>query len=75
MPAHATIINDGYTGLLCESPESYLLALKNLEDSAANYRFGKAAREWASHEIGTWDDCAQRYTRIYRKLLGNDTGE
>jgi glycosyltransferase involved in cell wall biosynthesis len=75
MPAHTTIVNDGYTGILCESLESYFLALKNLEDSAVNHRFGGAARDWASREIGTWDDCVQRYTRIYRKLLGDDTGE
>ena len=70
MPAHAGIVHDRDTGILCESPESYRLALQTLEDSATNQRFGKAARDWVSREMGTWDDCAQRYVRIYRKLLG-----
>jgi len=75
MPAHATIVNHGYTGMLCESPGSYGHALESLEGGLTNQRFGEAAREWARREIGTWDDCAQRYTRIYRKLLGNDASE
>ena len=75
MPAHATIVNHGCTGMLCESPESYLHSLKTLEESTINQRFGAAARDWASREIGTWDDCAERYARIYRVLLGNETDE
>ena len=75
MPAHASIVNHGYTGMLCESPDSYGHALEYLEESTTNQRFGEATREWARSEIGTWDDCAQRYTRIYQKLLGNDASE
>lgn len=75
MPAHGTIVDDGHTGILCESPEGYNRALEHLEDTVTNKRFGEAARDWARREIGTWDDCAQRYTRIYRTLLGNETGE
>jgi glycosyltransferase involved in cell wall biosynthesis len=70
MPAHAGIVHDGDTGILCESPESYRLALETVEESAINQRFGEAARKWVSREMGTWDDCAQRYITIYHKLLG-----
>ena len=70
MPAHAGIVHDGDTGILCESPESYRLALQTLEDREINRRFGVAARDWVNREMGTWDDCAQRYVRIYRMLLG-----
>ena len=70
MPAHAGIVHDGDTGILCESPESYRLALQTLEDREINRRFGVAARDWVNREMGTWDDCAQRYVRIYQKLLG-----
>lgn len=72
MPAHASIVDDGVTGMLCDSPEGYGAALIRLEDVSTNGRFGTAARDWAVREIGSWDDCAQRYTRIYRELLGND---
>lgn len=72
MPAHASIVTDGVTGILCDSPESYDSALLRLEDADTNQRFGEASRSWAAREFGTWDDCAQRYTRIYRSLLGKD---
>ena len=75
MPAHAGIVADGATGFLCDSPESYGAALLRLEDANTNRLFGEASRAWAVREIGTWDDCAQRYTAIYRKLLGNDNIE
>lgn len=70
--AHASIIDDGITGLLCDSATTYGDALKHLEDVNANERLGGAARDWARCKIGTWDDCAQRYFRVYTKLLGND---
>jgi glycosyltransferase involved in cell wall biosynthesis len=69
MAAHATIVEPERTGLLCDSIESYHLALKRLEDDELNHRFGEAARLKAASEFGTWDDCAQRYIRIYRNLL------
>lgn len=71
MPAHSSIVQHGKTGLLCESAESYRRALETLEDDATNRRCGEAARDWAHREVGTWDDCAQRYVTIYRKLLGS----
>lgn len=70
MPAHADIVDDGVTGALCDSPESYSQALAGLEDVTANVRTGEAARAWVARELGTWDDCATRYMRIYRHLLG-----
>lgn len=69
MPAHADIVADGVTGALCDAPQDYANALVNLEDPATHLRMGAAARAWASREIGTWDDCATRYMRIYRQLL------
>jgi glycosyltransferase involved in cell wall biosynthesis len=75
MPAHATIVADGQTGILCDSPEDYRGALERLQDAETNLHFGAAARQWSLEEIGTWDDCARRYTRIYHRLLGCDTGE
>ena len=75
IPAHSTIVDDGNTGILCESCEELQLALKTLEDTATNERFGLAARTRISGMMGTWDDCAQRYIRIYRLLLRNKVTE
>jgi glycosyltransferase involved in cell wall biosynthesis len=75
MPAHASFVEDGVTGILCDSPETYGAALQQLEDAETRGRLGEAARAWAAREVGTWDDCAQRYASIYRKLLGNSRFE
>lgn len=69
MPAHAALVESGKTGMLCSSAEAYHRALEQLEDGIINQRFGEAARQLAADRFGTWDDCAQRYTRIYRRLL------
>jgi len=71
MPAHASIVFDGNTGILCDSADDYGAALRELEDGKINLRLGDAARRWVTNEIGTWDDCADRYVRIYRRLLGS----
>jgi len=73
MHAHASIIADGETGLLCDSAQSYADALRTLEDATINMRFGEAARRRMRKTIGTWDDCAKRYIAIYRQLLENET--
>jgi glycosyltransferase involved in cell wall biosynthesis len=70
MQAHADIVFEGETGTLCDSPDDYARALLALEDPAANQRAGTAARAWAASHVGTWDDCAQRYARVYRRLTG-----
>lgn len=69
MPAHAGIVFHGETGALCDSVESYSTALVELEDPTVNGRLGTTARSWAIREIGSWDDCADRYVRVYRQLL------
>lgn len=70
MPAHSSIVEDRQTGMLCDSPDSYRLAVESLEDGTMNQRLGEAARAKTTREFGTWDDCARRYIRIYRMLLG-----
>ena len=72
MPAHAGIVFDGETGLLCDSVGDYGSALDKLEDAATNRRQGDNARLWAAREIGTWDDCANRYAQMYDRLLGSE---
>lgn len=75
IPAHAGIVHNDQTGNLCDRPATFASAVKTLEDRAINIRFGEAARRWVQAEIGTWDDCASRYTKIYRQLHGTDAGD
>lgn len=74
MPAHADIVADGTTGMLCTDQSEYASALEQLEQPDVNRAFGAAARERMAREIGTWEDCAMRYAEIYRKLLGRTDG-
>lgn len=69
MLAHASIVADRRTGELCNSSEAYAAAVNRIEDPSINQQYGSAARQWAMREVGTWDDCAERYVRIYRRLL------
>lgn len=73
MPAHATVVADGETGILCDSPDSYAAALEALEDPGTNVRYGGVARTLVADKVGTWDDCARRYRRIHCRLLGKPT--
>jgi glycosyltransferase involved in cell wall biosynthesis len=75
MPAHATLVEPEVTGMLCDSAETYRQALEHLEDDVTNLRLGKAARQLATNRFGRWSDCAQRYVRIYRRLLGETVHE
>ena len=70
MPAHEGLVEEAVTGHLCDSREEYESAVRRLDETATNRRHGDNARDWAAREIGTWDDCADRYARIYRQLLG-----
>lgn len=67
--AHANFIDHQATGWLCSSQVELDRAIEALEDSVTNTAIGKAARDWATREVGTWDDCATRYMAVYRRLL------
>jgi hypothetical protein len=43
--------------------------LSAFEDNAINRRIGASAKQWVTDHVGTWDDCAGRYARLYRELL------
>lgn len=73
LPAHEDLLLHQRTGWLCESPAALGPALATLEDAATNQRIGAAARTWVREAIGTWDDCAARYSALYRQLTGTDS--
>ena len=68
LAAHEDIIDHGVTGWLCDAPEDVAAGLTCFEDRDTNLRAGIAARNWATREIGTWDDCAARFAAIYGDL-------
>ena len=74
MPAHASLVIDGDTGRLVGSQDDYVNAVHETEQADTNRRFGVAARSKMRVEVGTWDDCAGRYIRLYRQLQDRPRG-
>ena len=68
--AHASFLRHGETAWLCNDADGLGQGLELLEIESRSIAVGQAARDWVHEAIGTWDDCAQRYYRIYRELLG-----
>jgi glycosyltransferase involved in cell wall biosynthesis len=73
LPAHTDVIRDGENGWICDNAGDVGRALDSLDDIAVNTLMGERAREWVSTEMGTWDDCADRYAALYRTLLDEAT--
>lgn len=69
LAAHETIVQHGQTGWLSDSPTDVAAAVGRFEAANTNRLAGDAASNWAAREIGTWDDCAARYVRLYSELL------
>lgn len=69
-PAHRDVIQHGKTGLLVDTQTGFREALSRLRNGENNTAMGTRARTWVRENIGTWDDCAQRYMDAYRTVLG-----
>jgi hypothetical protein len=69
LPAHRDIVQHRATGWLAETPRDLAVGLAWLDDPVNNSVTGQAARRWIKESVGTWDDCAGRYTAAYRSLL------
>lgn len=72
MPAHTSIVRHEETGMICSSAVDYEDALSRLEDPNLNLALGNSGKDWIKQEIGTWSDCAQRYSWIYSRLKEQD---
>lgn len=68
--AHTDLLTDGQTGVICRSAGELGRQLESLEGVETNLQIGEAAREAAKARAGTWQDCADRYHRIYLELIG-----
>jgi len=69
LPAHTDFITHKQTGWLTDSQENFLTGIKWLANTQNNELIATQARNWVKKEMGTWDDCAQRYINAYHSLL------
>ena len=68
LAAHLDIIKDGKTGLIVDSREELRAALAKLSLPEENLNIGASAQSWVKAQLGTWEDCAQRYVDAYKFL-------
>lgn len=69
LPAHCDMISHRQTGWIAEKKSDVAVGLERLEDESTSAHIATAARVWVSKTVGTWDDCAARYTQAYADLL------
>lgn len=70
IPAHRSFITHQENGLLVGSEEQFVSAIQWLSFSGNHEPIIAAARQWVKREVGTWSDCAERYSAVYHTLLG-----
>jgi len=71
IPAHCNILQKDVTGKLVDSHEEFSAAIEELTVSENNMKLGETAKKHIKQEIGSWDDCADRYFNAYQDLLGD----
>jgi len=69
--AHRDLITHKETGLIVDSAETFRSAIDELKQVDSRNALSANARQWVKNEMGTWEDCAQRYFHIYRSVAGD----
>jgi glycosyltransferase involved in cell wall biosynthesis len=72
MPAHIDVIKHGINGWVVSNPQEFKNAIFSFGNAETVKRMGGSARSWILENIGTWDDCAERYITAYHDLLRQD---
>lgn len=70
LAAHLDIIRDRDTGMIANTREELQATLAKLARPEENLRIGSNAKTWVKEQLGTWEDCAQRYVSAYKSLTG-----
>ena len=69
IPAHLDFIEHKENGWIVSNPQDLKNAISFFSYHEAQERAGESARSWVLKNIGTWDDCAERFITAYRDLL------
>jgi hypothetical protein len=72
IPAHMDFIEHKVNGWIVSTSQELKDAISFFNTHEAVIRAGESARSWALKNIGTWDDCAGRYIKVYQDLLGRN---
>jgi glycosyltransferase involved in cell wall biosynthesis len=69
LPAHSGIVSHAGSGWLAPDRAAFKAGIEWLGAAQNNQLAGTRSREWATENVGTWTDCADRYVKAYRILL------
>ena len=69
IPAHTDLLESLSTGQLAGDREDFLAALTTLQTTSEAGLQAERGRAAVLSDFGTWADCAQRYTAVYRDLI------
>lgn len=69
LPAHKDFITHKKTGYIVSSQKELEQAILNLTQKNKNSYMSKNCRLDALNNYGTWTSCANRYIKLYKKLL------
>jgi len=72
IPAHTDIIKHKVNGWIVSEAQDLKDAISFFNSPEAVSLAGNSARSWVLKNIGTWDDCADRYITAYHDLLGRN---
>jgi glycosyltransferase involved in cell wall biosynthesis len=75
IPAHKDFITSGKNGLIVKNYREFVEALNWLSNNENASTLALSGREWIRSNIGTWDDCVERFLSIYEELIQNDQNE
>jgi glycosyltransferase involved in cell wall biosynthesis len=69
MPAHADLLNSTGGGMMVANQDEFRAALQDVSDPGTRASLGAEGRQSIKETYGNWDDCANRYHRLYSHLL------
>ena len=70
IPAHCDLLESLKTGQLVDSRGDFQNSLRAIENPATRQLQADRGRTAIRDGFGTWEDCAKRYTGVYRELAG-----
>ena len=68
LPAHCDLITHQKNGWIAASQETFEEGITWLSNVQNNTLISENSRGWVKEQVGTWEDCAQRYLRAYQML-------
>lgn len=67
--AHVDLLSHEDMGFICRTKEQFTESVQKLDDPGTYSRVSEQAYRWVREELGTWEDCANRYNQAYDDLM------